>query len=389
MIVKIDYRHKQLRTIRRIIRQITVHLPPRNFITLHYVYFVGTCLAASLIFWGSSVPPKRVPYSDSLFLVVSAMTLAGLNTVSLSDLNTFQQSILFTLLLLGSAIFVSSVDLQVRKRACGRRFISIISNHHRHSQERHRRLTRRSSARQKTPQPAPAVDGVVLPGSAIKSPNQVGSEKDGTDEVNPGGDPPVGRKQWMKDGFLVEPDRSMNQTEQTSSALGRTHERDPSAEGDAVSRRITCAHPASPTMASQHTRAFSMQVVGARRNVMSDPCESSHLPYPRPSFSVAESNTDHVGPLGFLSPASFIGRNSQFSGLTLAERDRLGGVEYRAIKILALIVPLYFVLWQLLGSIGLGVFVARYHASTSLTNGLNPWYAFLTSYIRPSYSATD
>ena len=105
MIVKLDYRHQQLRTIRRIIGQITVHLPPRNFITLLYAYFVGTCLAASLIFWGSSDPPKRVPYSDSLFLVVSAMTLAGLNTVSLSDLNTFQQSILFTLLLLGSAIF--------------------------------------------------------------------------------------------------------------------------------------------------------------------------------------------------------------------------------------------------------------------------------------------
>ena len=48
-------------------------LPPLNFITIHYAYFISTCLVASLIFWGSSTPPKSVSYIDSLFLVVSAM----------------------------------------------------------------------------------------------------------------------------------------------------------------------------------------------------------------------------------------------------------------------------------------------------------------------------
>ena len=35
-----------------ILRTICVHLPPRNFITLHYAYFIGTCLVASIVFWG-------------------------------------------------------------------------------------------------------------------------------------------------------------------------------------------------------------------------------------------------------------------------------------------------------------------------------------------------
>ena len=48
-------------------------LPPLNFITIHYAYFISTCLVASLIFWGSSTPAKSVSYIDSLFLVVSAM----------------------------------------------------------------------------------------------------------------------------------------------------------------------------------------------------------------------------------------------------------------------------------------------------------------------------
>lgn len=76
----------------------------------------------------------------------------------------------------------------------------------------------------------------------------------------------------------------------------------------------------------------------------------------------------------YFPTSGFIGRNSQFHSLTLAERERLGGVEYRAVTLLAIIVPLYFVLWQLLGSLGLGAYIANYRADTTLQNGLNPWW---------------
>lgn len=67
------------------------------------------------------------------------------------------------------------------------------------------------------------------------------------------------------------------------------------------------------------------------------------------------------------------GRNAQFYGLTKAEREHLGGVEYRAITLLAWVVPVYFVLWQLLGCVGLGAYMAANKASTSRENGFNPW----------------
>lgn len=57
-------------------------LPPCNFLTLHYVYFIATCLVTSIIFYLTSTPWKSVSYVDSIFLCVSAMTGAGLNTVS-------------------------------------------------------------------------------------------------------------------------------------------------------------------------------------------------------------------------------------------------------------------------------------------------------------------
>lgn len=83
--------------------KIRAFLPPLNFITVHYTYFIATCLVTSLVFWGSSSSTggekEKVQYTDALFLVVSAMTEAGLNTVNLSTLSTFQQGEFFSFFL--------------------------------------------------------------------------------------------------------------------------------------------------------------------------------------------------------------------------------------------------------------------------------------------------
>jgi Trk-type K+ transport system membrane component len=67
-------------------------------------------------------------------------------------------------------------------------------------------------------------------------------------------------------------------------------------------------------------------------------------------------------------------RNSQFHGLSDAEREHLGGCEYRAIQLLSWMVPLYFVLFQLLGCLGIGAYVANNRADTARRNGLDPWW---------------
>jgi hypothetical protein len=71
------------------------------------------------------------------------------------------------------------------------------------------------------------------------------------------------------------------------------------------------------------------------------------------------------------------GRNAQFYGLSRAEREHLGGVEYRAITLLAYVVPIYFVLWQVLGCVGLGAYMAYHKAGVAESNGINPWYVSL------------
>jgi Trk-type K+ transport system membrane component len=56
-------------------------------------------------------------------------------------------------------------------------------------------------------------------------------------------------------------------------------------------------------------------------------------------------------PAPYLSWQPTIGRNSFFVGLTEEQREELGGIEYRALKALALILVLYFFLFHLLGVI--------------------------------------
>lgn len=59
---------------RGIAERIGSYLPPATFISLHYLYFIGTCILTSIIFYCTSTPAWSITYTDSLFLVISAMT---------------------------------------------------------------------------------------------------------------------------------------------------------------------------------------------------------------------------------------------------------------------------------------------------------------------------
>jgi hypothetical protein len=107
---------------RNLLHRVRLHLPRPTFLLFHWTYFIATCLVSSIIFWHFSTPHGNVSYVDSLFLVVAAMTQAGLNTINLSSLNTFQQCLLFFHIICGNPIFVSAFVVHVRKRAFHTRF---------------------------------------------------------------------------------------------------------------------------------------------------------------------------------------------------------------------------------------------------------------------------
>ena len=323
-------------------------LPPLNFITIHYAYFIVTPLVSSLIFWGSSTPALSISYTDSLFLVVSAMTESGLNTVNLSQMTTWQQAILFLLIILGSSIWVSIWTVAFRLHVFEQRFDVIVSA------DRARRMLRNCSATTAPSDPGPwgRITSLFRQGQGKAKYNA---------NLHPlsaiSTSPPA--KGDSSPGIHV----SVQSMEQLNADVTRT----------AALAPESCTIPHGHiSFADRHQATSSSSACTPRkdRQAARRPALSTHR-----GSTIADEKQDGVfdGSANFLSNHP-IGRNSQFHGLTREEREELGGCEYRALKLLCVVVTLYFVLWQMLGCIALGAWITNHMASTATANGINPWW---------------
>ena len=94
-----------------------------NYFRLHLSYFVFVILLSSVIVYGSGINGNSndeeasfyLTYVDALFLCTSAMTSTGLSTVNLGAITTFQQSVLFILILIGNVVTISTVTVAIRR----------------------------------------------------------------------------------------------------------------------------------------------------------------------------------------------------------------------------------------------------------------------------------
>ena len=95
--------------------------------------------------------------------------------------------------------------------------------------------------------------------------------------------------------------------------------------------------------------------------------------------TLSHSN-DEIMP--YLSWEPTIGRNSAFVDLTESQREELGGIEYRALKSLALVLTVYFWGFMILGFIGLLPWILKSKTYglvvTSIGQG-RTWWAFFTA----------
>ncbi|OAA60745.1 Cation transporter [Cordyceps fumosorosea ARSEF 2679] len=249
-----------------------------NFITVHYCYFIVVCLLASGVFWASSSPRGAISYVDCLFVVVSAVTEAGLNTVNLSTMTAWQQAILFLLILCGGTVWVSAWTVAARSFVFGRRL---------------------AYARRREAAAAP-LETVLAPLDRESSVQDLSGSSSEAELPGPrsasargGGDPAVG------------PDQAAAAHRQTTTAR----------DGPGDQR-----HEPPP-------------------------------PPPPPPPSMAED--------GLIGAAA---------------RTRVCGCEHRALQLLSVVVPLYLLLWQLLGCLALGAWISRRMPETALANGIAPWW---------------
>lgn len=311
-------------------------------------------MVTSLIFWGSSDPAFSIGYADSLFLTVSAMTEAGLNTVNLSQMTTWQQILLWLLILFGGAIWVSIWTVAFRLDAFEKHFQDIVKTE-RERRERARRpgssynlslpfLRTASLAKAKTaPAGDPALPGI---GSTMK-----------TTSLSTDGIPATASHNQNKDSPM-HLDGTGQQVEAEDGSQNVSSSSNP---------RITFADD-PPIPVNKDSRSTTSVYAGGdhqprRRNIID-------------TDDLKEKSDEDGGASrmrNFLTNKT-VGRNGQFHGLTNEEREQLGGCEYRALKVLSVAVPLYFVLWQVFGCISLGAWIAYNKPEVARSNGLNPWW---------------
>ncbi|KAF2189164.1 TrkH-domain-containing protein [Zopfia rhizophila CBS 207.26] len=348
--------------LRRVARTIYRNFLPLNFITLHYIYFLGTCIISSLIFY----------YTDSLFVTVSVMKLAGLNTVNLSTLTAFQQFMLFLLIIIGSAIFVSAFVVDVRKKAFEKRFDYIANLRHRRAERARQGRRRSTSLAQRLsksltrPEAGDRIPYQVTHNSDFKEDKAFSLNEAIKSNHSTGGDEIAPVVEDTKDqvaisGGLLSGGQENAKSEQASNqasphgAESSTTPRHPSrtityrsehgdeihvnqmtstAEDHGPPEHITFGpntyfrryHANLSPPRHKHHRFLSMQGVGATHK-----CEyqtkahnQSNAPSDRHPESALESASNHLP----FSSSGF--------------RAELGGCEYRAIQLLSWLVPTYF-----------------------------------------------
>ncbi|KAK3379728.1 cation transport protein-domain-containing protein [Lasiosphaeria ovina] len=322
---------------------IAPYVPPINYITLHYAYFLLVVLVFGAIFWGASSPASAsIGFADSLFLAMSAMTSAGLNTFNVSDMSTGQQVVLFILMLLGSPVLISVQTLWFRKHVFKKRFRAIVKA----EEDRKRKETATGTAIGV----AGALTGLLVM-SQFRSPKS--REKSGTTQMLSGL------------GSLMVPNVAGAPSSSASAAPRK------GAGALPVARNVTFhEQPPTPPPGSHHPPPASpgARSVTFREQPPTPPAGShpEHLASPDPGFNMRtflEENKENIG------------RNGQFFNLTHEDREYLGGLEYRALEVLIATVTIYFILWQLLGAIALGAWMAVNAADITAVNAQNPWWA--------------
>jgi hypothetical protein len=262
--------------------------------------------------------------------------------INLSSLNTFQQAVLFGLILLGHPILISSTVLFVRKRAFETKFQGIAEEHARRHFSLHH--------------------GLQIPLAKLRrKTRKVNEHVPRTDEVAASNSQPT----------AVQPVRSNTDGAVPIPGLATANA---NADVDAIQWLDDDQVTISPSVRERaRHRVFQMAGVGAHPDI-------HHPRDVAPQIVVNEERRPSVithtikGSQKYLWSKGFVSRNSQFYGLTPTEREKLGGVEYQAVSFLSIIIPLYYALFNLLGVIGLGSWLAVNKPTVALDNGLGPFW---------------
>ncbi|KAL2193248.1 cation transport protein-domain-containing protein [Corynascus similis CBS 632.67] len=329
--------------------------PPINFIALHYAWIIFAGLLALVVVY----PYSNVSAIDAWFFGVSASTESGLNTVDVKALKTYQQVYIYVIPIITNLGFINIIVVAVRLCWFEQRFKAAAASL---KLSRTRDIEAQTAATvvekpenyttetEPVEGKAPASDKTEDPAKPVSRP----CITFGKDVKEPRGD----------STFYIPPPRERDDghsiVEKHGIANGNKDDDDNDdaikpAEPSGLTRRRGYRQDDGPSMSrskSLEQAATALFVIGNTRTAS-------------PRQSIASL---HWADLPYLSQQVTVGRNSNFHKLSAEDRERLGGIEYRALKLLLKILSGYFFGLHLFGVLCLLPWI--HHAPAKYTDWL-------------------
>ncbi|KAK0105984.1 hypothetical protein ONS95_004491 [Cadophora gregata] len=348
--------------------------PPINFITLHYAYIIALGIVGFIIIY----PYGNMPSVDAYFFGVSASTESGLNTIDVKALKTYQQLVIYFIPIIGNLGFINIVVVLVRLVWFEKRLKKITSDlvlpRRRDDQiapeEKDCEGQTNIAADRPTTEDGAKLDHKsVVANGAVHTPGHEGasliSNSTGAAKHITFG-PESGRHEAKATRVSTQnPEEVFSEDEDET--IKSTTEPRPSG---LVQRRRVGEHSGQAGSSTALARvASSMFVVGVPAPRLED------RPIPQPNNSASN--------IPYLSRQATVGRNSQFHQLTNEDRLKLGGIEYRSLRLLLKIVLGYFFGLHIFGAICLVGWIqyapAKYTEYLQETGQNKIWWAFYSS----------
>jgi len=407
------------------------------------LYLIGWTLLGSILIYPAGV----TPYIDALFFATGAATQSGLNTIDFNLLDTYQQVVIYLIMMVTNVIWINTFVVFVRLYWFERRLQSIAHEARSFRQLRVRTMSKsrsqaiedddRDSADKaekgvngrkitvlydqgRTIGPPIGFDEMVLAKEVSPSGSSSSASKQDRTDLSPpsqiveaspnsrarsspldgalnspraitfANEPRPTRKDPTDDNKFVEyfpsVDRKKNPKDEGALRIPGPREAEQGARPAKISDDEGAGRDAQKNIKDK-TNTPSAGVLRFRNRIGTDQIRekpdslktptyahfhtsetkaTSRSVYARPSINQSGSHAHHRTGSGasimrsdsienkrdtasYLSWEPTIGRNSMFVDLTEEQRNELGGIEYRSLKTLAVILVFYFVFWHLFG----------------------------------------
>ncbi|KAJ5447982.1 Potassium transport protein high-affinity [Penicillium cf. griseofulvum] len=339
-----------------------------NFLTLHYAWIITLSILSLVIIY----PYGNLKAIDAFFFGASASTESGLNTFDLKDLKTYQQVYIYLIPILGNLGFINIIVVVFRVRWF----------------EKHLKATAPHLLRPET-LPEQDAEAQVKQNCIDEAPSD--RSKDQTDDLEE--DEARKKAPRLSQELTQADDTHIDSGKQvirfTDERSGKDQalyipppwKRDRGTPFSEIDGRVDDDDDERPQKGSQQATRSMHSPHTLERVVTSVFVLGNSLSRER-SQKTGQNGMKQLD-LPNMSSQATIGRNSQFHNLSAEDRERLGGIEYRSLKLLLKIVTGYFFGLHLFGAICLVGWIR--HADPKYRDYLaecgqgNVWWGFYSA----------